>query len=161
MREVRSIICGGLLWFALAGCSTFNRDWDNYPGAGDVRASSDQLSAGQAALAGRWQGTWKSDVSGHTDELRCIISAAESGALAARYYASYAWCFTFEYTVKMNVTQKGEAWELSGKDDLGWFAGGVYHYQGEIIADAFKCRYHSDDDRGVFELTRFDGEDRE
>ena len=59
----------------------------------------------------------------------------------------------------MEAHSAGDVWKLEGSENLGWVAGGVYHYRGEIKGDEFKCRYSADEDRGVFELIRYEGEE--
>ncbi len=49
--------------FSLAGCSTFERDWR------DARLTP-RL---QDDLAGRWEGTWRSEATGHNDHTWAVI----------------------------------------------------------------------------------------
>jgi hypothetical protein len=138
---------GALL--VLAGCSSFDRDWDAW------RADPSRPPA--AGWAGRWEGIWHSDISGHEGSLRCIITSANSGS-EARYYATYTWCFlplTFEYTVPLVVLREGDAWTSRGSAELGcWIAGGLYEYEGRASGDEYVATYCSDFDRGVFRLKR-------
>lgn len=148
MRNVRCVLSCGAIALLLAGCSSaFDRDWDNYglPRTGDP-------------LVGRWKGFWKSSSTGHGGDLRCIIDRRAEGRYDARFHATYGewWTSTFEYTVLMEAERSGESWKLEGSEDLGWMAGGVYHYRGKIEGDTFECDYSAEEDRGVFRLTRFD-----
>lgn len=117
------------------------------------------------SIAGRWQGTWKSEASGHNGGLRCIISEVTPSSFKADFKASYAWIFTFTYTATMQVTggttapTSGPAYVyFKGEQDLGWLAGGVYQYDGKVGPSMFFCSYKTDSDHGVFQLSRPGGE---
>jgi hypothetical protein len=130
---------------SMAGCvSTFDDDW--------------RAAGGFAAgIEGRWEGTWKSDASGHEGGLRCLVTRRADQGFDARYHATYHdWCGTlgFEYTVPMTVERGADGWMLHGNADLGWLAGGVYEYDGLISAARFFCNYQSSEDHGVFTLER-------
>jgi hypothetical protein len=133
-----------ILPLALPACSSFERDWEN---AAKTPASED-------ILIGRWQGTWKSDVSGHSGALRCIIAQEKAGLYQAHYHATYGWGFTFQYTVTMSAQIEGNSCKLMGSADLGWLAGGEYHYEGAAAAGQFTSTYRSKGDHGKFEMGR-------
>lgn len=128
----------------LGGCSTFDRDWE-------AMAQSDNATAG---LEGRWNGTWLSDANGHTGGLRCILSKDEEGTLQARYHATWACCFTFEYSVPITATQEGDTYRFLGEADLGWLAGGLYVYEGDVTGDQFSSTYRCERDHGTFQMIR-------
>ena len=134
------------------GCSTFNRDWE--ANAQSEAARSDAAAAG---LEGRWNGTWLSDANGHTGGLRCILSKDEEGTLQARYHATWGCCFSFEYTVPVTATQEGDTHNFHGEADLGWFAGGLYKYDGQVTGDDFSSNYSCERDHGTFQMTRVVG----
>ena len=133
-----------LLVVLLAGCSTFDRDWD---------ALAETTETGHG-VEGRWSGTWLSDVNGHTGGLRCILAANDDGTFQARYHATYAGWITFEYTMPMTVRQEGETYHFAAEADLGWLAGGLYEYDGSIVGDEFRSTYACSRDHGTFEMTR-------
>jgi len=144
----------GMPFVALGGCSTFERDWEAAASAG---------AAAEGSLEGRWQGTWLSEVNEHTGDLRAIVTRREkdTGSQAeprpeydARYHATYGCCFSFEYTVPMTASREGETLRFEGSADLGWLAGGVYHYTGEVRGDEFHSTYKSEDDHGTFRMRR-------
>jgi hypothetical protein len=56
--------------------------------------------------------------------------------------------------VVIEVAADGDGWRLTGEKDLGWFAGGVYRYEGRVAGDEFRATYTSPNDRGVFEMKR-------
>jgi hypothetical protein len=140
-----------LVWSSslLAGCSTFNRDWE----------AMDQAAEVASGIEDRWEGTWLSDANGHTGALRCILATDEVGTLNARYRARYGGCFSFEYTVPMAVWRDGEVYRFSGEADLGLLAGGRYEYEGTVVGDAFTSTYTSARDHGTFQMTRVGSSD--
>ncbi|HVR73379.1 MAG TPA: hypothetical protein VMT52_03570 [Planctomycetota bacterium] len=129
----------------LVGCSSFERDW---------QAAGADLAPVVDPIRGRWEGSWRSDVSGHEGALRCLVSASEDGSLVARYRAEYGCCFSFEYSVPMVVEREDDACRFTGSADLGWLAGGVYHYEGRADGKAYTSTYTSEDDHGTFTLAR-------
>ena len=155
MSRYRATHCFALLLLLplIAGC--YECRW--------AAAGKEAIPAG--GIAGRWEGTWKSDANGHGGGLRCIISEVRNDSFKADFKASYGWLFTFTYTAAMHVTA-GEATPASGpayiyfkgEEDLGWLAGGKYHYDGKIGPTALFCNYKADGDNGTFQLTRPGGE---
>lgn len=130
-----------------AGCSSFNREWKK---AGEQAAPTDDM-------AGRWQGTWKSEASGHTDELRCIVTKGDSGYYQAQFHAKYHGILSFGYTVPLKVEKTNDSFQFSGEADLGSMAGGMYQYQGHADPTNFFSNYSSKDDHGTFQMSRPDG----
>jgi hypothetical protein len=127
------------------GCSSFNRDWQ--------RAATQPVSTND--LAGRWQGTWLSDVNGHTEQLRCLMSRVSDTNYSARFQAKYRKIFriTFSYTVPLVVERREDGFQFQGEADLGWMAGGVYHYRGHADATNFLSTYECKYDQGTFRMT--------
>ena len=134
----------------VAGCSTFDRDWDTW------RPTSAQS---MSPFAGRWAGTWHSDASGHEGALRCIVTLRDS-AYQARYDASYTWiCMPlgFEYLLPVEAVKDGQALRLRGGAELGcWIAGGWYEYEGIVENGEFIASYRSSFDHGIFRMKRRD-----
>lgn len=136
-------ICQWCLCVALCGCTTFNHEWNAagaHPPAPDLR--------------GRWQGVWVSDVNGHTDELRCVIEPKAEGTYRARFHAKYRKVFSFGYTVVLTVQPQGNGFAFRGDANLGWYAGGLYHYEGRADATNFVATYSCKYDHGTFRLAR-------
>lgn len=129
--------------FLAGGCTTFDHDWKKTA----RQAPSDDLQ-------GRWQGTWASEADGHTDKLRCVITKKEDGTYRARFHAKYRKVLSFGYTVPLNVGQTAGAFKFSGEADLGWLAGGVYHYEGHADRTNFFSTYSCKYDHGTFQMTR-------
>ncbi len=133
-----------LLSLGFTGCSTFNRDWKKTTAA--PTPAND--------IAGPWKGRWLSDKNGHTGELRCLVTKTDAGNYQFRFKAVYWKIFRYSYTVPMPVTKTGEQYKFTGNEDLGWLAGGVYAYEGNIIGTNFSSTYQCKYDHGTFKLTR-------
>ena len=135
------------LAFGGTGCSSFNRDW---------KAASE--FAHRDSMEGRWEGKWRSEVNGHTDRLRCIVSRTTNDIYRARFQAKYRAVFriTFGYTVPLTVErqQPGDGVRFEGSANLGALAGGRYTYQGHATATKFISTYSCKYDHGLFEMTR-------
>ena len=144
-RSVRAFGCLSVL-LVCAGCSGFNRDWK----------VASRLPPPPGELAGRWEGTWQSDVTGHTDRLRCLVTPGPAGGYWARFHARYhkLVSLSFGYTVPLTVTQTNGVAQFRGDADLGWLAGGLYHYEGHADKTDFFATYHSQADHGTFRLIR-------
>lgn len=151
---LRRLMMVAVLLAGCTGCSRFEKDW---------RAAAALNSTGTTSLAGRWQGTWKSEVNGHTDELRCLITPTDAGGFNARYHARYRrglFRFTFQYTVPLVATRTAEGWDFSGGANLGWLAGGLYRYEGTVRSNRFHSTYDSRYDRGAFDMQRIEAKPR-
>jgi hypothetical protein len=149
MRKLITLRLAGLFLGVMMtiGCSTFERDWQR-----TTALPSDKL-------AGPWIGTWRSNVNGHNDELRCLVTPLTNNVYSARYHAKYRrgiLRFTFGYTVPLSVTNREGTFTFSGESNLGWYAGGVYRYQGTATATNFFSTYDSKYDRGTFQMRRPD-----
>ena len=127
-----------------AGCTSFSHDWN--------KAAKDP--APPIDLQGRWEGTWKSDVNGHNDKLRCVITRQGETNYLARFHAKYGKALGFGYKVHLNVLEKDGAIAFSGDANLGWLAGGLYHYEGHADLTNFVSSYNSKHDHGTFHMTR-------
>jgi hypothetical protein len=145
MQSFRSALLILLAAAALyaGGCSAFNRDWKQAAG---------QPAAG--ALEGRWEGSWRSDVNGHTDRLRCLITRQAKDSFEARFHAKYRKVFSFSYTVPLQAEPTDGAFHFSGEADLGRLAGGVYHYKGHAEGTNFFSTYSCKYDHGTFQMRR-------
>lgn len=127
------------------GCSTFNRDFN--------QATEQPLP--QIDITGPWTGTWTSEKSGHTGDLRCLVSPLEKeNEYEARFHATYAGFLTFEYTITLITERKPDAMHFHAEQDIGALAGGVYEYKGTVTPEAFMADYTSKGDFGVFNMTR-------
>src|SRR5262245_538070 len=133
-----------LVILATTGCSTFDRDWKI--AAATPTPTND--------LAGRWQGTWVSEVNGHNDKLRCLVSRQSDTNYTARFHAKHRTILSFGYSVNLVVKESDNNFQFQGEADLGMFAGGMYHYTGQASATNFSSTYHCKYDHGTFRMTR-------
>jgi len=135
------VVCG-----LLSSCSSFQRSWREAAATGALPPGDD--------IFGRWEGTWKSDSSGHNDKLRCVISKVDSEHYTAKFHAKYKHIFSFGYSVPLVVTNDGTKRTFKGEADLGKLAGGLYTYEGSANPTNFYSRYDSKYDHGTFQMTR-------
>jgi len=127
------------------GCSSFNHDWKQ---AGTTAVSTNQIE-------GRWEGYWLSAKNGHTGKLRCLASKIDDRQIRARFKATYWKLFRIGYEVTLNTEPQPESTvRIQGENDLGWWGGGVYHYEGAITPTNFSATYRSKYDHGTFEMKR-------
>jgi hypothetical protein len=136
------VLPAGLL--LATGCTTFNHDW----------AKTANRPAPTNELSGRWEGTWRSEVNGHNGKLRCVVTQKKDGTYKARFHAIYQKVLGFGYTVQLSVTETNGVFQFSGQANLGWWAGGVYDYEGRAREMHFFSTYRCKYDHGTFQLTR-------
>ena len=148
-RRAALAVAGALIALCFAtGCSTFPRDFQ----------AAAAHPAPQDTIAGPWSGEWHSD-GGHRGALLCILSPISSTTptqqYRARFEAKFWKLFTAHYDVTLYATPGADdAIQLVGNQDLGWLAGGVYHYEATVTPRAFDATYHCKWDTGQFHLTR-------
>lgn len=140
-----------LVWLAagclLAGCSTFERDWQ---AAREIPRLEDDL-------AGRWEGFWLSEATGHSNQLRAVVATGSNGVYSTRFHAKYKlglFRFSFSYPVPLQVVRTNDNYRFHGESNLGWLAGGVYRYEGAATGTNFFSTYESEYDHGTFKLRR-------
>lgn len=147
-RRCLSVLACLVVAFWLSGCSTFERDW---------KAAAQTSFGTNGAIAGRWEGTWRSEVNGHNDQLRCLMTPLTNGLHSARYHAKYKkgiFRFSFGYTIPLQVRRANDAFQFEGEADLGWLAGGIYRCEGSATATNFLSTYRSKYDHGTFQMER-------
>ena len=127
----------------LTACSSFNPDWK----------SLDHQSS-LSGIEGRWTGIWKSDRNQHTGRLRCILTRQTDARYLARFEAKFWKLFTAHYAVPLSVRPRGDEWEFFGTENLGWYAGGRYNYEGVVNKTNFFSTYRCKWDHGVFRMSR-------
>src|SRR5689334_10561360 len=108
-----------LLLVIVPGCTSFNTEWK--------KAAALPATDG---MTGRWEGRWLSDVNGHNGRLRCVVTKQEDGTYQARFHAKYQSVLSFGYTVPLKAERTNDTYTFNGEADLGWLAGGIYHYAG-------------------------------
>ena len=140
MRGIVLPLTGLLL---VGGC-TFGHAW--------ATASKQPVPAN--GLLGCWEGTWVSDANGHNGNLRCVVTQKNDGAYNARFHAIYKKVLGFGYTVQLKVIETNSSFGFSGEANLGWWAGGIYHYEGHAQGTNFFSTYRCKYDQGTFQMTR-------
>ena len=108
-------------------------------------------------LAGRWEGRWASQANGHNDKLRALITVVDTNHYDVKFHAAYKQWITihFGYTVRMETKPGADgSAHISGSEDLGALAGGVYTYEGRVDRTNFFSTYMSKYDHGTFEMKR-------
>ena len=126
--------------------AAFHREWKHY-----------ELSGRRGdAIAGRWCGEWISEQSGHRGELKCVLSPVSPEVYQACFYASFSLVFRVGYMTKLNVNRTNGRILLTGQEDLGPLAGGIYRSEGEVCERDFNCHYSCKYDHGIFRLKRLD-----
>ena len=133
-----------LIGLTLGGCSTFEAHWQSL--AGKPIPTDD--------IHGRWIGRWESEATGHDGELRCIVKQLDDNVYEARFHAVYASIFAFAYDVLLTPERRQDLIHFSGEENLGYFAGGVYEFNGSASPARFYCTYRSANDHGLFEMSR-------
>lgn len=136
------LLFASFLIFA-TGCSSFNRDWEK----------ADTLSY-PTDIPGRWKGTWSSDETGHSGELRCLIDRINDQSYRARFDSTYKQVLHFKSTVVLNGGMTNGVFGFEGEAKLPWWAGGVYHYKGGVTKNNFFSTYKNKYDHGTFQMTR-------
>lgn len=136
------LLLPGMLTFG--GCASFDTAW--------VEACKQPVSAN--SIEGCWEGTWLSDVNGHDGSLRCVITRIDDGLYKARFHAVYRKVIGFGYTVRLRTTETNGVAHFSGEANLGWWAGGLYHYEGSVEGTNFLSTYSCKYDHGTFRMAR-------
>ena len=151
MGRIRTLTVPVLAWVLLlgatflgGGCTTFNHEWRN--------ATANPVPG--TDLQGPWKGLWVSDANGHTGKLRCVVTRGDNGIYRARFHAKYRKILSFGYTVPLKVERTDNSFNFRGEANLGWWAGGVYHYDGHADATNFFSNYSSKYDHGTFQMAR-------
>jgi len=143
LRRVVLVVVMTAIVLLGSGCSSFNREWKKV--GGDSVAGS--------GLEGRWEGQWISEVNGHHGRLRCLVSK-DGDVYQARFHARYLKILTFGYTIPLKAEAADTGYKFRGEADLGSFAGGVYHYEGNANRTNFYSTYSSKYDHGTFQMQR-------
>jgi hypothetical protein len=140
MRRVRHAVALFLLAAVFTtACSSFERAWRNPP-------------AESSGIAGRWEGRWLSQRSGHNGKLRAIIARQSETRYKAWFRATYRSVLSAEYGVTLDVHERGPRFNFLGAANLGVW--GRYETTGYATATQFHATYRSRLDYGTFEMRR-------
>ena len=130
--------------FCATGCSSFHREWEE---ALKKPVPPDRIT-------GPWTGTWQNQNNTHGNALRAVVTELEPDTYRAFFHARYLKIFTYSYSVKLSGRPEGDSVILTGEEDLGKLAGGVYKYNGHANPTNFFCDYESKYNTGTFTLQR-------
>jgi hypothetical protein len=140
---MKIVIRAAALLLAIAvlttGCSSFERAWRHPP-------------TESTGIAGRWEGRWQSERTGHKGKLRAIITPQTAGRYDARFRATYRSILSAEYGVTLDVKRRGPRSEFRGAANLGVW--GRYETTGHATRTQFHATYRSKFDYGTFEMQR-------
>ncbi|MGV3659784.1 MAG: hypothetical protein ACO1TE_06360 [Prosthecobacter sp.] len=155
----RRLVLPVLLLCALPSCGTeFRKAWNNAPG---VKAATHPhiclpKPGHVEPVAGRWDGTWHSDASGHHGRLRCVVSHPKNAAGDREFFYHATWMgfLSGGYKATHHVQQQGPVHVFKGEHKMPDWAGGFYHYDGTISNGEFKANYKSSADHGTYTMKR-------
>lgn len=146
-----------LLWVAallpLASGCAFDRNWKRLATATAAAAQPAHATEGDP-LAGRWEGTWRSEANNHSGKLRAIVTPVDATTYRADFDATYLGILRFGYSMSLAAQPAGHLTRFQGAENLGWLAGGLYRYDGTTDGRSFDCAYQSKADHGRFTMTR-------
>lgn len=143
-----SVLALGLA-LSFSSCATrFNHDWK--------KAAAAAESTAPQSVTGAWQGTWKSEATGHQGTLKAVVTKVnpKDNLYAFEYRATWGNIFSATFPSEHTVNLQGKNYVLTGHHNLGGLFGGVYHYDGTATPTLLQCRYRSKLDHGLFEMQR-------
>jgi len=145
IQILKPLLVGCLIILFNVSCSSFDHKWEE---AAVLETGKD------AAVAGRWEGSWTSDVNGHTGTLRCILTPIEEGRVQADFHARFWKFFSWRYQVPLAVDSMNKTNRISGSSNLGWLFGGQYQCRGGVQDSEFTATYTNRYDHGIMVMSR-------
>ncbi len=125
-----------------SSCTSFHREW------------KEANSKPYEGIEGPWDGTWTSTSTGHTGQLRCVITKKSDEEYEFHYWATWAKILSGSFRVQHKVQVDGGSFKLTGEKDLGAL-GGVYRFTGTATEALFDATYTADGgDKGTFKMKR-------
>jgi hypothetical protein len=148
---------GLILLTCLSSCgSEFRKAWNQpTPCTFMLPTSADATTVSQ--VAGKWEGTWLSEASGHHGELRCVVDCKKGkpGDHEFFYHATWKNFLSGSYKAIHTVQkQKDGTYTFKGEHKMPDWAGGLYHYEGTIRGEEFKANYRCSMDNGTYTMKR-------
>ena len=105
-------------------------------------------------LSGKWNGTWRSDISDHTGPLKAKFTVLEDAKVQARFSGRFFKIIPFHFNVTLDIVKNEDGVvTLKGKENLGRTLG-TYTYNATYTNDKFVANYSTEKDKGVFEVSR-------
>jgi hypothetical protein len=149
MKSLLHLTTVFMLVSCMASCSFgFNRRWNT--------AAQQAATTNPTDLTGAWQGTWKSEPTGHAGTLRAIVTPITRSTAASyhfEYKATWKQVLSAVFHADHVALWKDGRCTLSGQKDLGRF-GGVFKFTGSATPKEFHAKYESKMDYGDFEMKR-------
>ncbi len=142
------------LWLLLA--SLLFASCSKYSGDFQTATKNFKPKAVPLTAAGPWQGTWKSDVNGHTGPLWCIVTQDKKDPTIWNFRYRAGWGILkfgdYNHPVKTKLDANGKL-PLAGKMTLPKNFG-TYKVVGVLTPTKFDVRYQGNGDKGTMTLTR-------
>ena len=105
-------------------------------------------------LSGKWNGTWRSDISDHTGPLKAKFTVLEDAKVQARFSGRFFKIIPFHFNVTLDIVKNEDGVvTLKGKENLGRTLG-TYTYNATYTNGKFVANYSTEKDKGVFEVSR-------
>jgi hypothetical protein len=109
--------------------------------------------AGAHDLAGRWDGSWASQVTPHHGTLHGKFRRVDASHYRVVFTGRFFRVIPFRYAVKLNIVCEGPGTvQLAGSSKLLGF--GEFRYHAVVNGDSFVASYHAKKDHGQFILQR-------
>ena len=120
-----------------------------------VVLSPTQLQAEEKLdLSGKWNGTWRSEISEHSGPLKAKFTVLEDSKVQARFNGRFFKLIPFHFNVTLEIVKNEDGVvTLKGKENLGRTLG-TYTYNATYSNGKFVAKYSTDKDKGVFEVSR-------
>jgi hypothetical protein len=152
LRFLKLGVLALLLCCGSVSCSGFRAAWRDAAGHPIDRKD---------ALAGRWEGSWRSESTDHHGRLRCVVASAsgqapgDSGRYVFHFHATWARVFAGGWKMICNVSRDEQGgWCFEGARELGWGLGS-YRFKGTVDEQGmFAARYEGAQDRGFLQMRR-------
>jgi len=105
-------------------------------------------------LEGKWNGTWRSEVSDHKGPLKAKFEVLDETKVRAKFSGRFFKIIPFRFDVVLDVVGSKEGvTTLKGSQDLGRTLG-KYDYTAKYSKGKFVAEYATDKDKGIFEVSR-------
>jgi hypothetical protein len=105
-------------------------------------------------LSGKWNGTWRSEISDHTGPLKAKFTVLEDSKVQARFNGRFFKLIPFHFNVTLEIVKNEDGVvTLKGKENLGRTLG-TYTYNATYSNGKFVAKYSTEKDKGVFEVSR-------
>ena len=117
--------------------------------------SPTQLQAEETLdLSGKWNGTWRSEISEHSGPLKAKFTVLEDSKVQARFNGRFFKLIPFHFNVTLEIVKNEDGVvTLKGKENLGRTLG-TYTYNATYSNGKFVAKYSTEKDKGVFEVSR-------